>query len=315
MSFALILPFLKPIEYLIVDPDISEIMVNAGGRVFFERAGRISAAAAEMPEEHLQAAIRSIARLLGNDVGEAMPLLDARLPDGSRVAATLPPASVGGSTLTIRRFRYRHFTTGELVRCGMMTDTQMEIMRAAVENRETMLISGSTGSGKTTLLNALADLIPPHERIVIIEDTAEISLQLENLVRLEARRSLPDLPAITIQELLRQSLRMRPDRILLGEVRGSEAWDLLQALNTGHSGSLSTLHANSARMAGTRLLHCVQMAGMGIPAESISASIADAINLLVHVERRDGKRYVKELMRVRGYNPDTNQYELEDTDA
>ncbi|MET1083289.1 MAG: ATPase, T2SS/T4P/T4SS family [Burkholderiales bacterium] len=315
--FDLIMPHLQPIEALILDEEISEIMINPGGRVFVELEGSIRETDIVIEEENLGAAIRFIARLLGNDVSEdQQPLLDARLPDGSRVAATLAPISVGGSSLNIRKFRHRHFSAEELVRCEMLTEKQLYMLRNAVEQRETILISGGTGSGKTTLLNALSEYIPRTERIILIEDTAEISLSVPNLVRLEARRELPGtkdqpgIPAVTIQQLLKHSLRMRPDRIIVGEVRGAEAFDLLQALNTGHQGTLSTIHANSARLAGTRLRDCVQMAGHGIPPASISSSIAAAIDWLVHIERRASKRYVKEMFSVNGYDAAKDAYEL-----
>jgi pilus assembly protein CpaF len=315
MSFELILPFIEPIRHLIEDEEISEIMVNPykppAPQVFFERAGALHATDIEIEDEHLQTAIRMIARTLGQDVNESRPLLDARLPDGSRVAAAIPPASVGGSVVTIRKFPKRHFSAAELVARKMLSQDQLDVLVAAIGRRENILISGGTGSGKTTLLNALCAFIPSTERMVVIEDTSEISIAAPNMVRFEARRALNDTPAITIGELLRATLRHRPDRILLGEVRGSEAFDLLQALNSGHSGTLSTIHSNSARSAGTRLLHCVQQAGQNIPAEAISASIADAIQWLLHIERREGHRYIKEILRVQGFDASTNTYNLE----
>jgi pilus assembly protein CpaF len=238
MGFELILPFLQPIEHLILDEGISEIMVNGSGRIFIERAGDLREVPdAHLTEKNLQVAVRNIARALGDEVNEQQPLLDSRLPDGSRVAAVIPPCSIGGTTLTIRKFHSKQFTADELVRIGSLTAEVLGILRAAILERHNILISGGTGTGKTTLLNALASFIPEVERIVLIEDTAEIPLEKPNLVRFEARREQPELPAVTIRDLVRASLRHRPDRILLGEVRGGEAFDLLQALNTGHSGS------------------------------------------------------------------------------
>jgi len=263
-----------------------------------------------IPERHRQAAVRNIARLLGDDISEEMPLLDARLPDGSRVAAVMPPASVGGTVIAIRKFRSRVFTADELVRRGMLSGQTLRQLRAAIEARRTILISGGTGTGKTTLLNALCAFIPPAERIVLIEDTAEIDLTAPNLVRLEARRAQPDIPAITIRDLLRQTLRLRPDRIILGEVRGAEAFDLLQALNTGHTGTISTVHANSARLAVSRLRTCVAMAGIDLPQQAVARSIADSVHVLVHIERRAGKRYISEIADIGRYDAGRDDFEI-----
>lgn len=311
MGFELILPFLRPIERLILDERISEIMVNGSGRVFIEREGDLSEVAdIFLTEKNLQVAVRNIARALGDEINEAQPLLDSRLPDGSRVAAVIPPCSIGGTTLTIRKFHSRQFTANELVRIGSITSEALAQLRAAIDARHNILISGGTGTGKTTMLNALAASIPDRERIVIIEDTAEIQLDKPNLVRFEARREQPDLPAVTIRHLVRATLRHRPDRILLGEVRGGEAFDLLQALNTGHSGTLSTIHANSAQQAIARLTSCVLQAGVELPYAAIRSNIADAVNMLLHIERRQGRRYVAEILEVQHYDPAQDKFEL-----
>jgi pilus assembly protein CpaF len=311
MGFELILPFLRPIEHLILDQDISEIMVNGSGRIFIERRGDLTEVPdARLTEKNLQVAVRNIARALGDDIGDEQPLLDSRLPDGSRVAAAIPPCSIGGTTLTIRKFQSQHFTADQLVSSGSLTADLLEMLRAAIANRENILISGGTGTGKTTLLNALAYFIPDAERLILIEDTAEIQLDKPNLVRFEARREHPGLPAVTIRHLVRASLRHRPDRIILGEVRGGEAFDLLQALNTGHSGSLSTIHANSAQQAIARLTSCVLQAGVELPYPAIRANVADAVQLLLHLERRNGKRFAAELMRIDRYDASQDRYEL-----
>ena len=311
MGFELILPFLRPIEHLILDTEISEIMVNGSGRIFAERNGELAEIAdVRLTEKNLQVAVRNIARSLGDEINEAQPLLDSRLPDGSRVAAVIPPCSIGGTTLTIRKFHSQRFTAEELVRIGSLTPALLEQLQAAIEGRENILISGGTGTGKTTLLNALANFIGDSERIVVIEDTAEIQLEKPNLVRFEARREQPGIPAVTIRALIRATLRHRPDRIVLGEVRGGEAFDLLQALNTGHSGTLSTIHANSAQQAIARLTSCVLQAGVELPYTAIRANIADAIQLLLHIERSHGKRYAAELMRIERYEPGQDRYEL-----
>src|SRR5580658_2326749 len=309
MGFELILPFLRPIERLILDQEISEIMVNGSGRIFIERCGDLAEVPEAQPtEKNLQVAVRNIARALGDDISEQQPLLDSRLPDGSRVAAVIPPCSIGGTTMTIRKFQSNHFTADELVRIGSLTGELVESLRAAIDSRQNILISGGTGTGKTTVLNALASFIPDAERIVLIEDTAEIQLDKPNLVRFEARREQPDLPAVAIRDLVRASLRHRPDRVLLGEVRGGEAFDLLQALNTGHSGSLSTIHANSATLALSRLASCVLQSGIDLPFKAIKANIGDSINLLAHIERRHARRYVSEVLQLNGYSPAEDQY-------
>ena len=310
MGFELILPFLRPIEHLILDEGISEIMVNGSGRIFIERRGDLQEVPdARLTEKNLQVAVRNIARALGDEINEQQPLLDSRLPDGSRVAAVIPPCSIGGTTLTIRKFHSKHFTVDELVRIGSLTGDVLETLRRTIEQRDNILISGGAGTGKTTLLNALASFIPEMERIVLIEDTAEIQLDKPNLVRFEARREQPDLPAVTIRDLVRASLRHRPDRILLGEVRGGEAFDLLQALNTGHSGSLSTIHANSAQQAIARLTNCVLQAGVELPYTAIRASIADAIQFILHIERRNGIRRAAELIRIERYDAAQDRYQ------
>ncbi len=312
MSFDVILPFLRPIANLIEDPDVTEIMVNGGGAIFAERAGQVvNVEGVQLTERNLQVAVRNIARALGDDISLEKPLLDSRMPDGSRVAAVLPPCSIGGTTLTVRKFQYRLFTTDELVRIGTLTGEVVAEVKRAVERRENILISGGTSTGKTTLLNALADLLPPVDRLVVIEDTAELRLNKPNLVRFEARREQPGLPAVSIRDLLRATLRHRPDRILLGEVRGGEAFDLLMALNTGHAGTLSTIHANSAEQALSRFTSCVLQSGVELPYAAIRHQIADSVHLLLHLERRQGMRLVTQLLRVRQYDSSHDRYQLE----
>jgi len=287
-------------------------MVNGSSQVFIEKHGDLRAVPGiSISEKSLQVAVRNIARVLGDEISEERPLLDSRLPDGSRVAAVFPPCSVTGTILTIRKFHNKRYTADELVRIGTLTLPLLNDLRSAIEKRQNILISGGTGTGKTTLLNALATFIPDAERIVVIEDTSELQLQMPNLVRLEARREHPGLPAVTIRDLLRATLRLRPDRILLGEVRGGEAFDLLQALNTGHEGSLCTIHANSAESALSRFTSCVLQSGIELPYAAIRASIAEALNLVLHIERRHGRRFVAEVLRIKRYLPPEDRYEFD----
>jgi pilus assembly protein CpaF len=309
MSFDVILPFLRPIEGLIKDATISEIMVNGPNRVFIEREGQVEPVpGVSIPEKSLQVAVRNIARALGDEISEEKPLLDSRLPDGSRVAAVIPPCSVGGTTLTIRKFHSRFFTAEELVRAGSLSPALLDSFRNAVVERRNILISGGTSSGKTTLLTALAAYISDQDRIVLIEDTSEVQMIKPNLVRFEARREQPGVPAVTIRDLLRATLRHRPDRIILGEVRGGEAFDLLQALNTGHSGTLSTVHANSAAQSLSRFTSCVLQSGVELPYQAIRANIADAVDLVIHLERRHGRRVVAEALRLERFDPQADRY-------
>lgn len=317
-SLERILPFLRPIEDLLRDPTVTEVMVNEGGRrVFVEREGGVEAVADRTLEtRNLTVAIKNIARACGDEISDAQPLLDARLEDGSRVAAMFPPCSVSGPVLTIRKFT-RRYTLRDLVDLGALSRDLSAELTVAIETQQNILISGGTGTGKTTLLNALAAHIPDRDRIVVIEETAEIHLDKANVLRFEARRAQAPLgqeaplPPVSIADLLRAALRHRPDRILVGEVRGAEAFDLLQALNTGHLGSLSTIHANSAEQAFTRLAHCVLTANVGLPHRSAREAIALAIHLVVHIARVDGRRRVTEIAAVRGYDVEHDRFILE----
>src|SRR3989441_2138054 len=301
-----ILPFLRPIEDLLRDPTITEVMVNAGGRcVFVEREGGVEAVAGRtLDVRNLTVAIKNIARACGDEISERQPILDARLEDGSRVAAMFPPCAVDGPTLTVRKFTYR-YSLDDLVTVGTLTSDMARMLRRAVDVRQNILISGGTGTGKTTLLNAVAQTIPAEDRIVLIEETSEILIDKPNLVRFEARRAQAPLgqedsmPAVTIADLVRATLRHRPDRILVGEVRGPEAFDLLQALNTGHLGSLTTIHANNAEQALTRLAHCVLTANVGLPHRSTREAIAQAVHIVVHLARVYGRATVTQVTYVR----------------
>ncbi len=310
-GFELILPFLRPIQHLILDPDISEIMINGPERIFIERAGYVQPVpGVKLTPESLIVAVKNIARRLGDDISAAKPILDSRLPDGSRVAAVIPPCSIHGVALTIRKFNSHKFKMKDLIELRTVTAELADQVEEYVVHRKNILICGGTGSGKTTLANILTEFIPDHERIVLIEDTAEIQIQKENVLRFEARREQNGLPAVTIRDLLKATLRHRPDRIIVGEIRGGEAFDLLQLLNTGHSGTLSTVHANSAAQGISRFTTCVLQSGVEIPYRAIKTNIADSLNIIVQIERRPGSRFISEVVEIRGYAQETDQYDL-----
>jgi pilus assembly protein CpaF len=309
-GFEMILPFLKPIEHLILDDSISEVMVNGANRVFIEKHGWLQRVpGVDLGERSLMVAVKNIARRLGDEISESKPILDSRLPDGSRVAVVIPPCSLGGVTLTIRKFNARHFEMEDLVRCGTLDRALANRLEDCVLTRKNILISGGTGSGKTTLASILGKFIPPEERILVIEDTAEIQLGQENLLRFEARREQNGVPAVAIRDLLKAALRHRPDRIILGEIRGGEAFDLLQLLNTGHSGTLSTIHANSAKQGLARFTSCVLQSGIQLPYVAVKTNIADSLNVIVQIERRPGRRFVSEVLLINGYDPDADLFD------
>src|SRR6266576_5021530 len=309
-GFETILPFLKPIEHLILDDSISEVMVNGHHRVFVEKAGFVGEVRGlSMGEKSLMVAVKNIARRLGDDISESKPILDSRLTDGSRVAAVIPPCSLNGVTLTIRKFNSRHFGIEDLIKAATLERWLANQLETYVLARKNILIAGGTGTGKTTLLNILGKFIPPDERILLIEDTSEIQMDQDNLVRFEARQPQNGLPAVSIRDLLKAALRHRPDRIILGEIRGGEAFDLLQLLNTGHSGSLSTVHATSAKQGLARFTSCVLQSGVDLPYRAIKSNIADSLNVLVHVERRPGRRYISEVLLINRYDADADLFD------
>jgi pilus assembly protein CpaF len=310
-GFEMILPFLKPIEHLILDDTISEVMVNGPEHVFIEKDGFLQEIRGlSLGEKSLMIAVKNIARRLGDDISEAKPILDSRLPDGSRVAAVIPPCSLNGVTLTIRKFNSRHFSVKDLVEVGTLERWLANQLEDYVLARKNVLISGGTGTGKTTLVNILAKFIPEDERILLIEDTSEIQVEHQNLVRLEARQPQNGLPTVTIRDLLRAALRHRPDRIILGEIRGGEAYDLLQLLNTGHSGSLSTVHATSAKQALARFTSCVLQSGVDLPYRAIKTNIGHSVNVVVQLERRPGRRFVSEVVQINSFDADEDEYNM-----
>jgi pilus assembly protein CpaF len=309
-GFETILPFLKPIEHLILDDSISEVMVNGSDSVFIEKGGYLQpVSGVSLGEKALLVAVKNIARRLGGDISESHPILDSRLPDGSRVAAVIPPCSLSGVTLTIRKFNIRHFEMQDLIDAGTLDQSLANQLEDYVLSRKNILISGCTGSGKTASLNILAKFIPEEERILLIEDTAEIQIAQANLVRFEARLPQNGLPGVTIRDLLKAALRHRPDRILLGEIRGGEAFDLLQLLNTGHSGTLSTIHANSAKQGLARFTSCVLQSGVELPYRAIKSNIGDSLDVVLQIDRRPGRRYISEVLEINGYDPDADLFD------
>jgi pilus assembly protein CpaF len=297
-----------PIEPLLNDDSVTEIMVNGPNDVWLERDGKLSRTPIRFSDEHhLRRIINKIVGQVGRRVDESSPMVDARLPDGSRVNAVLPPLSLTGPLLTIRKFARRRWDLDELRSLGSLTVESQEFLERCVRAELNILISGGTGSGKTTLLNALSGAISDSERIVTIEDAAELRLNQRHVLRLEARpKNVEGQGEVAIRELVRNSLRMRPDRIIVGEVRGAEALDMLQAMNTGHDGSLSTVHANSPRDALARVESMVLMAGVDFPMRAVRQQLSRAIDLMVHIERfRDGSRRVVNVTEVQRMESDT----------
>ena len=292
-----------PLEPLLQDPTVSDILVNGPDSIFVERRGRLEATQARFQNSaHLMRIIEKIVSAVGRRVDEMNPMVDARLADGSRVNAIIPPLAIDGPSLSIRRFAVDPLGADDLVATGSLTPEIVQLLEAIVGSRLNVLISGGTGSGKTTLLNVVSGFIPENERIVTIEDSAELQLKQEHVVRLETRpASIEGTGRIGQRELVINSLRMRPDRIVIGEVRGGEAFDMLQAMNTGHDGSLTTVHANSPRDALARVENMVAMAGLNIPQRAIRQQIASAINVVVQLSRlSDGSRRLMSLQEVSG---------------
>jgi pilus assembly protein CpaF len=290
-----------PIERLLADDTITEIMVNGPFEVWIERQGKLYETSVRFNDDsHLRRIIAKMVAQVGRRIDEARPMVDARLPDGSRVHAVLPPLSLSGPLLTIRKFPKRRLNVDDLVRLGTVTPETADFLDRCVRARLNVLISGGTSSGKTTLLNIVSASVPEEDRVITIEETAELQLHQSHVLRLETR--IPNTEgegAVPIRELVRNSLRMRPDRIIVGEVRGAEALDMLQAMNTGHDGSLCTLHANAPRDSLTRLETLVMMAGYDLPSRAIRQQISSALDLLVHLERiRDGSRRVTAISEV-----------------
>jgi pilus assembly protein CpaF len=296
-----------PLERLLADETVTEIMVNGPHDVWVERQGRLYETTVRFADEsHLRRIINKMVAQVGRRIDESSPMVDARLPDGSRVNAVIPPLSLSGPLVTIRKFSKRRLDLTDMIRLGTLTTETSEFLQRCVLAKLNVLVSGGTGTGKTTLLNALSSAIPDADRIVTIEDAAELRLNQRHVLRLEARpKNIEGEGEIAIRELVRNSLRMRPDRIIVGEVRGAEALDMLQAMNTGHDGSLCTVHANSTRDALSRVETMVLMAGFDLPMRAIRQQVASAIDLIIHLERlEDGSRRVAAITEVQRMESD-----------
>ncbi|GAB5389440.1 MAG: CpaF family protein [Alphaproteobacteria bacterium] len=296
-----------PLEPLLTDDTVSDILVNGAKNIYVERRGKLELTGEEFrDEDHVRAVAQRIARSIGRRIDDSSPMVDARLPDGSRVNIVFPPVALEGVTISIRRFSRQQITLDHLVRFGSIDEKMRRFMELAARARLNILVSGGTSTGKTTMMNALSRNIDPRERIIVIEDASELQLQQPHVVRLETRPATVDgHHEITMRDLLRNSLRMRPDRIIVGECRQGEAFDMLQAMNTGHDGSMSTLHANTPRDALIRLENMVMMAGFDLPTRAIRVQMANAVDLIIQIERmRDGVRRVTRLTEITGIEGD-----------
>lgn len=311
MSFELILPFLRPIEPLLLDESISEIMGNPDASWWYERDGIIhQEATVSFDAGKLRTGLEVIANHLGKKLDEDNPLLHAQLPDGSRLAAVIPPVVRPAPALVIRKFTSRHYTIDDLIARGTLTRPLAEFLEKQIRSGKTLLISGGTGSGKTTLLRILANAIPDHERIVVIEDTSELGIQKPNILATECQTDTFK-TRITFDDLLKSALRWRPDRIILGEVRGTEARTLLDSFNTGHSGSLATIHANSAAKALRRFANLVLRSNAQATFSDIEAEIGEAVDFVVHVDREPGRRVIREVLQLNGYDRSKQNFQME----
>jgi pilus assembly protein CpaF len=311
MSFELILPFLRPIEPLLLDDSVSEIMGNPDATWWYERDGIVRPDTnIQFDSNRLRTGLEVIANHLGKRLDEDNPLLHAQLPDGSRIAAVIPPVVRPAPALTIRKFTSRKFTVDDLIARGTLSASLAEFLSDQIRSGKTVLISGGTGTGKTTLLNVLAQAIPDEERIVVIEDTAELRIQKPNVMAVECQTDTFK-ARISFDDLLKSALRWRPDRIILGEVRGTEARTLLDSFNTGHAGSLATIHANSAEKALHRFANLVMRSHAQSTFSDTEAEIGEVVDFVVHIERKPGCRVVREVLAIQGYDRDAKHFMIE----
>ena len=312
MGFELILPFLRPIEPLLVDESVSEIMGNPDATWWYERDGIVwPDTSVQFDPNRLRTGLEVIANHLGKRLDEDNPLLNAQLPDGSRIAAVIPPVVRPAPALTIRKFTGRRFTVDDLIARGTLSASLAEFLSDQIRTGKTVLISGGTGTGKTTLLNVLAQAIPDEKRIVVvIEDTAELCIQKPNIMAVECQSDTFK-ARISFDDLLKSALRWRPDRIILGEVRGTEARTLLDSFNTGHAGSLATIHANSAEKALHRFANLVMRSQAQSTFSDTEAEIGEAVDFVVHIERKPGSRVVREVLAIQGYDRDAKHFMIE----
>jgi pilus assembly protein CpaF len=310
-----VLTFFAPVRKYLDDPSVSEIMINGPSQIYVERKGQLTLVPEKFQHrDALMAAVRNLSQFVGKYVSEERPILEGRLPDGSRVEAVLPPAGPDGPHVAIRRFFKETLNVEKLISFGSMTRVAAEALGAFVAGKTNVLVAGGTGSGKTSMLNALSALIPPGERVVVIEDSREVQFQHPHVVNLEARPPDPKgRGAVTIRDLFKATLRMRPDRVVVGEIRGGEALDIVQAMTSGHGGCMGTLHATYPRDTLTRLETMCLMSDVGMPLTAMRAQIGSAINIIVQVSRlQDGSRKVTHISEVTGYDPDTAKYSIQD---
>jgi pilus assembly protein CpaF len=311
MSFELILPFLRPIEPLLLDDSVSEIMGNPDSSWWYERDGIMRREeTVSFDAGRLRTGLEVIANQLGKRLDEDNPVLHAQLPDGSRLAAVIPPVVRPSPALIVRKFPSRHYTVDDLIARGTLTQPLSEVLSEQIRNGKTVLISGGTSTGKTTILRVLANAIPEDQRIVVIEDTSELHIRKPNMLAVECQTDTFK-ASISFDDLLKSALRWRPDRIILGEVRGMEARTLLDSLNTGHAGSLATIHANSAEKALHRFANLVMRNHAQTTCSDTEAEIAEAVDLVIHVERQPGRRVIREVLALRGYDRDAKRFLIE----
>jgi pilus assembly protein CpaF len=311
MSFELILPFLRPIEPLLLDDSVSEIMGNPDSSWWYERDGIMRREeTVSFDAGRLRTGLEVIANQLGKRLDEDNPVLHAQLPDGSRLAAVIPPVVRPSPALIVRKFPSRHYTVDDLIARGTLTQPLSEVLSEQIRNGKTVLISGGTSTGKTTILRVLANAIPEDQRIVVIEDTSELHIRKPNMLAVECQTDTFK-ASISFDDLLKSALRWRPDRIILGEVRGMEARTLLDSLNTGHAGSLATIHANSAEKALHRFANLVMRNHAQTTFSDTEAEIAEAVDFVIHVERQPGRRVIREVLALRGYDRDAKRFLIE----